>query len=143
MRFVPFASLLLCGCYVSVPLSTPSPVPGTKLQVQLTDQGSIDLAKYLGPSVISVDGRLLQGTDSTLALSVSSVSMRSGDEQFWKGETVTLPRTAIATVHERKLSKWRSALIAGAVIAGIAAIGGAAAGNSSPSSGGGPPPPPK
>jgi hypothetical protein len=134
MRIVPFAALMLCGCYVNVPLSTLSPDPGTRVHVELTDQGSIDLAKYLGPNVAAVDGRLVQGTDSALSVSVSDVSMRSGDEQYWKGESVTLPRYTVATVRQKKLSVWRSGLIGGLFLAGVVAIG-AVSGGSGPASG--------
>ena len=36
--------------------------------------------------------------------------MRSGAEQFWKGETVALPKYSIGTVQERKFSKPRTIL---------------------------------
>ncbi|HEU4584702.1 MAG TPA: hypothetical protein VFR95_03085 [Gemmatimonadaceae bacterium] len=90
--------------------------------MSLTDQGSVDLARYLGRNIGSVDGRLLQGTDSLLTLSVIQVSTRAGDEQFWKGEAVKLPRPAIASVEGRKLSFWRSGLIASALVGGIAFV---------------------
>jgi hypothetical protein len=141
MRIAPLGVLLLCGCYVNVPLAT-SPDPGTRVHVQLTDAGSVDLARYLGPNVIAVDGRLLDGTDSSISVSVNQVSMRSGDEQFWKGETVNLPRRAIAFIQRKKLSPWRSGLIAGAFVAGIALISGGGGGNTG-GGGGSPPPPPK
>jgi hypothetical protein len=120
---------------------TTTPEPGTRLIVQLTDQGTIDLAQYLGPGVTEVDGRLLQNHDSTLMLSVSAVTLRSGDQQFWKGESVALPRRAVAQVRERKVSVWRSGLLASAVVAGLAAIGGIAGGSNGggTSHGGGPP----
>jgi hypothetical protein len=143
MRIFPFAALLLCGCYVSAPLATTAPEPGTRLHVQLTDAGSADLARYIGPNVVAVDGRLLQNSDSAISLSVSNVAMRSGVEQFWKGESVTLPRNAIATVQRKKLSVWRSGLVGSALVAGIVAISGVAGGGNGSDRGGGPPPQPK
>ena len=140
MRIFPFAALLLCACYVNVPLATVAPDPGSRVRVALTDQGSVDLARYLGRNVASVDGRFLGATDSALSLSVSQVVTRSGDEQFWKGEQVTLPRLAVATVQRRKLSFWRSGLIASALVAGIAFVAGSGVGGSS--GGGNPKPPP-
>ena len=114
---------VLSGCYVTVPLANPTrPEPGTKLVVQLTDAGADDLARYLGPGVAQVDGRLLQASDTGLQLAVSQVSMRSGQEQFWKGEAVTLPRATIATVQQRKMSTTRSALLAGIIIAGAISV---------------------
>ena len=123
MRPLPLVAILLCGCYVNVPLST-APAPGERVHVSLTDQGSVDLARYLGRNIGSVDGRLLNGNDSTLTLSVIQVSTRAGDDQFWKGETVKLPRGTIASVEGRKLSFWRSGLIASALVGGLALVAG-------------------
>ena len=140
MRILPFAALLLCACYVNVPLTTVAPDPGSRVHVALTDQGSVDLARYLGRNVASVDGRLIGATDSALSLSVSQVATRAGDEQFWKGEQVTLPRLAVATMQGRKLSFWRSGLIAGALVAGIAFVAGSGVGSSSGGGNTNPPP---
>lgn len=147
MRILPFAALLLCGCYVNVPLDgypSPSPSPtlasGQRVHVALTDQGSVDLARYLGRNVASVDGRLLTDSDSALALSVSQVSTRAGQDEFWKGETVSLPRHTIATVEHRKLSFWRSGLIASALVAGVAFVAGSGISGNSGGSTTNPPP---
>src|ERR687886_1135471 len=91
-------ALVLSGCYVTVPVTQSTLQPGDRVRVQLTEQGADDLARYLGPNVSTVDGRLLQTSDGVLALSVSTVAMRSGVEQFWKGEQVALPRTTTANV---------------------------------------------
>jgi hypothetical protein len=123
MRIIPLVAILLCGCYVNVPIAT-TPDPGQRVHVSLTDQGSVDLAQYLGRNIGSVDGRLVNGNDSTLTLSVSQVSTRGGDDEFWKGETVKLPRRSVATVEGRKLSFWRSGLIASALVGGLAIIAG-------------------
>lgn len=124
MRIAPFVMLSLCGCYVTTPIpSAPAPTAGTKLHVQLTDAGSASLAQYLGPNVNYVDGRLLGESDTTMSLSVSGLTFRSGQEQYWKGENVSLPHSAIATIQQKKVSWWRSSLLAGGVIAGLASIG--------------------
>lgn len=137
MRFLPFASLLLCGCYVTVPLATTAPDPGTRVHVQLTDTGAGALAGYLGPGVVSVDGRLLVASDTNVAVAVSQVGKVDGDQQFWKGETVSLPRGDIATVQQKKLSGWRSGLLAGAIVAGLVALRAGTAGTTGAPSGGG------
>ncbi len=139
MRITPGIFLLLCGCYVNVPLET-APAPGEKVHVALTDRGSVDLAQYLGRGVAGVDGRLLESADSALSVSVSQVVTQSGDDQLWKGERVTIPREAIASVQGRKLSFWRSGLIGGAVAAAAFLIGSQAGGSSGGGKKGGPPP---
>ena len=143
MRIAPFAVVLLCACYVTTPVpSAPAPEPGTKLHVELTDAGSASLAQYLGPNVNYVDGRLLGQSDTTMSLSVSGLTLRSGAEQYWKGENVSLPHSAIATIQQKKVSWWRSTLLAGGIIAGLTSIG-LIAGSSSGSQGRVTPPPPQ
>lgn len=113
------AALVFSGCYGSVPIQLSAAQPGTKLVVTLTDAGSDSLARYLGPGVQTVDGRLIQNGDSGLSLAVTQVTMRSGIEQFWKGETVALPKYSLGTVQERKLSKPRTLLLGGAIVAAL------------------------
>jgi hypothetical protein len=130
MRIIPLVAILLCGCYVNVPLTT-RPDAGERVHVSLTDQGSLDLAQYLGRNIGSVDGRLVDGNDSALTVSVSQVTSRSGEENYWKGETIKLPRRTVATVEGRKLSFWRSGLIGGALVGGLAIlVGSGITGNS-------------
>jgi hypothetical protein len=140
MRVSPIVLILLCGCYVNVPL-TMTPEPGSRVHVALTDQGSVDLAQYLGPRVAGVDGRLVQSSDSAVSISVTQVVMQSGDEQLWKGESVAIPRNAIATVQGRKRSFGRSGIIGGALAAAALIIGTRAGGGSSGGGKKGGPPP--
>ena len=113
--------------------------PGTKIRVTLTDAGTDSLARYLGPGVLTVDGKLIKATEERLALGVTSVAMRSGQEQYWKGESVAIPRSALAIVQERKLNKPKSLILSGALIAALASIrlSGVVGGNSGGSNGGG------
>ncbi len=142
MRLAPFAMLLLCACYVTTPVPTaPAPELGTKLHVQLTDAGAASLAQYLGPNVYYVDGRLLSRSDTSMALSVSGLTLRSGDEQYWKGENVSLPQSAIATIEVKKVSWWRSGLLAGGIIASLTSFGLIAGGSSGGPRNNRPPPP--
>src|SRR5205823_2651663 len=50
------AACLTAGCYNYSPLTQPTPEPGAYLAVTLTDAGSVDLARYLGPSVFVARG---------------------------------------------------------------------------------------
>lgn len=139
MRVSPIVLLLLCGCYVNIPLTT-TPEQGARVHVALTDRGSVDLAQYLGPRVAAVDGRLLTSDDSVLSISVSQVVLQSGDDQLWKGERVAIPRDAVATVQGRKLSVWRSGIIGGAIAAAAFIIGSQSGGSVGGGKKGGPPP---
>lgn len=113
---------LVCACYESIPVELGTVHPGTKLRISLTDAGSDSLARYLGPGVQSVDGKLIQTTDSGVSLSVSQIAMRSGLDQFWKGETVVIPKYTLATVQQRRIAKTRSILLGGVLVAALASL---------------------
>ncbi len=115
------AACLLGGCYNYDPLITASPEPGTYVSLSLTDAGSQELARYLGPNVFIVRGRYLQHGDGGLLVSVASVELKLGNEVSWAGETVALPDSAISAIEVRQLARGRSALLLGAGVAGLVA----------------------
>jgi hypothetical protein len=132
----------LSACYSNVPIQLSTAQPNTKLVVALTDQGSDSLARYLGPGVATVGGKLLQNNDTGVSLAVTTLTMRSGAEQFWKGETVALPKYSIGTVQERKLSKPRTILLSAAIVAlgfTVKLSGVGSSNNGKNGTGGGPP----
>jgi hypothetical protein len=100
------------GCYRLVPVAAPQPLPGTHVAAALTDAGSAELAPYLGKNVASVGGRLVNSSPEELQISVLTVAARDGQESFWKGEMVTLPRRLVAGIQERKFSGSRSGFVA-------------------------------
>ena len=103
-------ALLLAGagCYNYDPVPQAAPEPGSVVSTTLTDGGSLDLGRYLGPEVNAVLGRVERLNADDLVLSVSSVRNRNGIEHFWKGEIVAVPRPDIANIDVRKLSITRS-----------------------------------
>lgn len=103
-----FLSWGLAGCYNFDPVSQGVPAPGSVVATTLTDTGSVDLGRYLGPEVAVVTGRVERFTPDDVVVSVSSVRGHDGIEHFWKGETVTLPRPDIANLDVRKLAIGRS-----------------------------------
>ena len=113
---------VLCACYESIPIELGRVPPGSKIRVSLTDAGADSLARYLGPGVATIDGKLIATTDSGVSLSVSQVAMRSGQDQFWKGETVVIPRYSLSTVQARRLNKPKSVLLGGVLIAALATL---------------------
>src|SRR2546429_6765222 len=82
--------LVQAGCYNYLPLRRSSLVPSSYLAVTLTETGSEELARYLGPNALVVRGRYLEATERGLALSVESVESRRGDLAPWAGGTVVV-----------------------------------------------------
>jgi len=132
MRALPIALLAvaLSGCYTYGPLENSAPELGKPMRVTLTLTGGDSLARYLGPNVATVDGRLVLVNETAMEIGVSSVVSHSGMEQYWKGETVTVPKSLVASIQERKFSWGKTGLLAGiAVVTALAlqqsgAIGG-------------------
>ena len=124
MRVLPTVVLAvaLSGCYTYGPLHSEAPELGKQVRFELTLTGTDSLAHFLGPDVAAVDGRLVQMTPTSYELGVSAVLMHSGIEQYWKGETVTLPKSLVATVQARTLSWGKTGLLAGIVIATALAL---------------------
>jgi hypothetical protein len=131
--------LVLNACYSAVPLTSNPPSRGTDLIITLTDTGSTQLASVIGPKATGLGGRYLSESGDTLFLGVSSVSQQGGNEQFWKGERIGVPRPSIATIRERKASTAKSALVVGALVAILVGITSIVASGSTGSQGGPPP----
>ena len=132
----------LAGCYQYTPLATTDPAAGARIAVELTPAGTDTLARFVGPNVIAIEGRAVEAGGSDLLLAVSVVRKRTGEEEFWKGETVSIPRAVVSALRQRRLATGRTLLLAGAVAVLGASVGAAAGGGGSGGGGGGGGPPP-
>lgn len=142
-RAVGLITLATTGaCYTSLPLESFPPAVGNDLVAMLTDTGSAELASVVGPRVTGLSGRYLGLAGDTLLLSVKTVIKRDGNEEFWKGEQVGIPRADVASLSKRRFSSVKSGVIVGGLIATLVAITGlvyaGTAGSHRP-----PPPPPQ
>lgn len=118
-KLFPFVALvLLGGCYSYSRVASPPPA-GTDVEVELTDAGSSDLARLVGPNVVSIRGRVNELGSDTLVLAVESVLKRSGTDEYWSKEPLGIARTSIASIATRKFSAARTGLLV------LTAIGGA------------------
>ena len=127
MRRVPLRPLLcvlLTGCYVNVPLvgSRPEPVPGTRLVIELTDQGRVGMERQLGPEVARFEGALVSRSDTSYELGVSSVIGLWGSQTRWQGERVAIRVDYVRRMSERRFSKGRTVAALGAGAAGFVAL---------------------
>ena len=116
--------LLLClsltGCYQyrsAGPVDQVQPVAGRRVAIQLTDQGTADLAGQLGGGVESIDGEIVGGDADRLEVAVASTEDTRRITSDWKGERVTVPRSAVASIRERRFSAGATSL-AGAIVVG-------------------------
>lgn len=122
-----FAAILLlpqlAGCYQYVAVTAPAPAAGAQVSVGVTDRGRVALTETLGPEVRRVEGRVLEGHDTAVVLSVARVRhLSAGAVDQWAGERVSLSRDFVAEIRERRFSRSRTLLASGAAVAVLAVV---------------------
>lgn len=127
---------VVVGCHRYEPVTAATVANGSSVAVSLTDFGTANLGRLLGMGVGTVEGSLVSVSDSAYTLAVRVVRQRNGIETFWQGEQVAIPRTDVAEIRQRRLSRSKSAL---ATVALLAAAYGAVEAFIGTGSGSGPP----
>jgi hypothetical protein len=112
---------LAAACHRYVPVTGAAPV-GARVAVQLTDRGTVELARYVGPGVGALEGEVVAADDSAVTISVSVVRQRNGIENYWAGEQVVVDRDYLASFQERQVSRPRTAAAAGGFALIVGAI---------------------
>lgn len=95
-----------------------APEPGTRVALDITDVGRVELGGQVGPGVAQIEGLLIGREDGDYVLNVRAIKLLRGDTQVWNGERLRVRPEHVATVYERRLSAGRS------VTLGVVAIGG-------------------
>jgi len=108
------AALAVGACYSYVPLYS-APDPGTKVALQLNDRGRLALEQNIGPDVAVVEGVLQQRSDSELVVAISEVRTLYVDRSKWAGETVMFRQDQVRSMSEKRYSRGRTFVLAGAV----------------------------
>src|SRR5688500_17121566 len=114
MRARAFVAVLLVAssaCYKYVPVEVSGPPPGSRAHVVLSDEGTVEMARWVGPGTRVIEGDVMSADGAGLTVAVRRVVKRDGIEEYWKGESVTIPRGAVSTYTERRLSRSRTALL--------------------------------
>ena len=116
----------LGGCYASTPIVSETRLaPDSRVLAQLTDQGTVDLARMLGPSIAGVEGRLVSLGSDTVTLRLNRTFSRQGVTALWGGETVHIARVQIALLSERQIDRRRTIVaVAGVTVAAVALVSG-------------------
>lgn|SRR5574341_248330 len=105
--------LTLAGCYTYAPLIAPTPDPKQVLAFDLNDVGRAALVDHVGPETARVEGTLARLTDAEYEVNVRRVTTVRGRSYEWTGENVTLGRSYVREVKERRFSAPRTVVVAG------------------------------
>jgi len=122
-RYVTLGALVVSSsCYAYLPtMPNVRPLPGSEVQLGLTDSATVVLASSVGPSVGTITGRLAADSGDMYVLSVTKTERRDGIESDWRGERLAISRALVTSVATRRFSPGRtilfSALTSGALVA--------------------------
>lgn len=116
-------ALLVCltGCYAYIPVDSPV-TPGTRVAVELNDQGGAELRGVIGSDVAQVEGAMVHNSDTAVVVSVWKTHGRYGALNRWSGEQVSVRREYVRRITERRLSRSRTTLAVAGVAAGVLAF---------------------
>lgn len=114
--FVVALHVLCTGCYAYAPVQT-TPQPGAQVALEVTDEGRVALSEKIGPGVVRLEGTLAGVEGDALLVDASAVRQVRGYISDLGGVRVTLPRQFVTRMDERRLSRSRTALVIGGVVA--------------------------
>lgn len=117
-RTLALGLLLLSGCYRYVPEPVETIAPGTAVRARVTAPEAERLTPVLGRSTRLVHGELVERSSEGLMLQVRGVGSTTGTALY---QRVTLLPSAVQELEVRTLDRWKTAGLAGAVVAGVAA----------------------
>ena len=115
-------SLLLQGCYESLPLQRGTPSAAQRVELVLNDRGRAAVADKLGAAVDKIEGTVVGEDANSYTMSVFHVSTLSGPGSTWTGQQVAIAKDGTTGFQVRRLNKSRTALLAGGVVVGLVGI---------------------
>ncbi|MFO0095703.1 MAG: hypothetical protein ACK54K_15515 [Gemmatimonadaceae bacterium] len=110
------ALALQMGCYAFLPVqSAPPAQPQREIGIVINDRGRTLLSERVGPLVERIDGRIDKRENGVVTMAVFRVTDVRGESSTWTGEQVAIPEEAILGYRPKKISKFKTALLVGAL----------------------------
>jgi hypothetical protein len=114
------SALLLCSCYTYRNAAVGDAALMAPVRVELTEEGSQEITKQVGPRGSMLEGVLTAKSDSALIFGVTALTRTNGVEETWHGEPVTVLTSSVSRLQLRKFSALNTGLfIAGLVTGGL------------------------
>lgn len=111
--------VLLGGCYHYTAVAPANVTPGRTVRVELGDQGTAELARWIGARGASLQGRVQTVSDTALMLAVSDVVRLNGVTEPWNAESVLIPRRLAESFTERRFDRRRTVLASVGTLAAL------------------------
>ena len=113
----------VAGCYRMTPIEGSTPAPGRDVRLELSDQGSVQMAPLIGPRIGAIDGRAVEASDTALVVAVQAVVAQGGRSMAWSMERLSVPRSAVSHVSTRTLDTKKTWIAAGLTVLGALVVG--------------------
>ncbi|HMF86604.1 MAG TPA: hypothetical protein VK575_00900 [Gemmatimonadaceae bacterium] len=118
MKKIILGVFLLCGCYTYRNTAVGDAALMAPVRVELTEDGSQEIAKQVGPRGSILEGVVAARSDSSIIFGVTALTRFNGVEETWHGERVTVPTAFVSRIQLRKFSKLNTGLFVAGIVAG-------------------------
>jgi hypothetical protein len=112
------ASCFFVACYAYTPIQQALTPPAGVVRLTLTPSYYSQSFGSLGSQVAAVEGEVRAVDDSSVTISVTEVARTSADDETLHGESVTIPKQAIAGFARRHVDVPRSLALTGIIVGG-------------------------
>ncbi|MDQ6689931.1 MAG: hypothetical protein M3Z18_05435 [Gemmatimonadota bacterium] len=111
--------LVLCGGCANYVLVSDAPSTASRdVRLTLSENAAGTSFGPIGSSVRQVEGTVVAANDSAISIAVANVVRRTGSDESWSGELVSIPRRSISSMEAKRFSFSRTLATVGAVVAG-------------------------
>lgn len=114
--------LLLGACFSYVPLGTATPRRGSEVIARLSPPLAVPLQDVTVREVNTTTGKVAYADEDSLVLAVEHFRSEAGTDYPGLGTTITVRRSQIAELQERRIAAGKTVLLFGAGAAALGAI---------------------
>jgi len=111
--------MLQLGCYNATPVVGAATLPAGLVTIQVNERGRLLVGNKLGSLLDKVVGRIVRADSVNIEIAVETAEDVRGSLARWGGEKFTIPREGIATMNQKKVSRWRTGLLLGGIVVGL------------------------
>ena len=109
------------ACFSYAPVQA-TPRPGAQVALEVTDEGRVALSERIGPGVVRLEGTLAGVEGDDLLVDATAVRQVRGYITDLGGLRVRVARRHVSRVDERRLSRTRTLIVVGGIVAVVAAF---------------------
>jgi len=127
--FFPCILALTLGCHTYMPVSATQVTPTQVVRITLNDTGRKALEPQVGPNIDFLQGTVAARDSNSVTIDAGIIKrLTTPEEKYGSPRHVAIPLTGLSSIGISKVSKSRTALLAGASVVGALLIGNSVSG---------------